>query len=117
MSEENDKKQRQALPYQVAFAKEIEREYAEIAQMRDEEGKELPNKRVKKLQQGVQVKYKKLFAEQNKVAVEKKAREFVPQVEDKSLPKAVRISLRQADIDAHVDQRVELHAWCHRVRI
>lgn len=117
MSEENDKKQRQALPYQIAFAKEIEREYTEIAQMRDEEGKELPNKRVKKLQQGVQVKYKKLFAEQNKVAVEKKAKEFVPQVEDKSLPKAVRISLRQADIDAHVDQRVELHAWCHRVRI
>ena len=29
----------------------------------------------------------------------------------------MRISLRQADIDTHVDQRVELHAWCHRVRV
>lgn len=35
--------------------------------MKGEDGKELPNKRVKKLQQGVEVKYKKMFAEAHKV--------------------------------------------------
>ena len=48
-----DYTQKEKLPYQIHFEKEIQAEYDEIAKTRDEEGKELPNKRVKKMQQGV----------------------------------------------------------------
>ena len=49
--------------------------------------------------------------------VEKKQREFVPLVENKDLPAAPRIHLKAEEILASVDKRVEIHGWCHRVRI
>ncbi|CAL6050203.1 Asparaginyl-tRNA_synthetase [Hexamita inflata] len=104
-------------PYQIQFEAQIAAEYAEIAAMRDEEGKELPNKRTKKLQQGVQLKYKKMFAEQNAVKVEKKVREFVPITENMSLPAAPRIHLTKPEIERSASTRVQVFGWCHRVRV
>lgn len=40
-------------PYQEHYAAQIAAEYEEIAKMRQEDGSELPKKRIKSLQQGV----------------------------------------------------------------
>lgn len=126
-----------AEPYYQRYRAEIEAELAEIAARRQEDGSELPKKTLRKLQKGVQLKYRKLYseAERARAQAEAQAREAeqerardswpqqMPEPEVCTASPAVRtkISGLRALLGAEGAEganktRVGVYGWCHRVR-
>ncbi|TNJ28388.1 Asparaginyl-tRNA synthetase [Giardia muris] len=111
-------------PYYQHFMASIEKEIAEIAEMRQEDGSELPNKRVKKLIKGVHTKYKKLFSEQEQErrrqeqqALSAAALENLPEaMPPYSGPFATRLKISEFPYWKK-DGPVAVYGWCHRVRV
>jgi len=125
-----------AEPYYQRYREQIEGELAELSARRQDDGGELPKKTLRKLQKGVHLKYRKLYAEEerSRAQAEAKAREAaqerardswpqqMPEPEVRKTHPAIRskISGLKALLATSEPQlpepRVGVYGWCHRVR-
>lgn len=111
-------------PYYTAYKDEINAEIDEIMSMRQEDGSELPNKRIKKLIKAVHAKYRKLYTttqqEERHANQQRQMEASLAGLPERMQPYTgltQRLKIKDFPYYKTTEKPVTVYGWCHRVRV